>query len=171
MKKRILLAAGLLLLLCLGGYLTFDRLGGNRPILISIVDKSPDTLTGETFKGTPIDNKLEALFRSVETLQSLHPGTSLHTIYEIEPAGKLDTLEVFAGINLPFGAPGFAQKKFTEKRYLLAKVSGSRWVMPSPEKIKARLQDYAASKNLVLSGYYIDKIISESEVHVIAPIR
>lgn len=171
MKKRLLLAAGLLLLLCLGGYLTFDQLGGNRPILISIVDKSPDTLTGETFRGAPIDAKLEQLFRSVETLQSLHPGASLHTLYTVEPAGKLDTLEVFAGINLPFGAPGFAQKKFAEKRYLLAKVSGSRWVMPSPEKIKARLQDYAASKNLILSGYYIDKIVSDSEVHVIAPIR
>ena len=171
MKKRLLLAAGLLLLLCIGGYLTFDHLGGNRPILISIVDKSPDTLTGETFKGTPIDRKLEELFRSVETLQSLHPGASLHTLYTVEPAGKLDTLEVFAGLNIPFGAPGFAQKKFPENRYLLAKVSGNSWVMPSPETIKSRLQDYAASKNLSLSGYYIDKIVSDSEVHVIAPIR
>ena len=169
--KKLLIATTVLLFLSLGGYYTFDRLGGNKPILISLVDKSPDTLTGNTFKGTPIDNKLEALFRSVETLQSLHPGASLHTLYFVEPAGKLDTLEVFAGINLPFGAPGFAQKKFTEKHYLLAKVSGSRWVMPGPEKIKSRLQDYAASKNLVLSGYFIDKIVSDSEVHVIAPLR
>lgn len=169
--KKLLIATTVLLFLSLGGYYTFDRLGGNKPILISLVDKSPDTLTGNTFKGTPIDNKLEALFRSVETLQSLHPGASLHTLYFVEPAGKLDTLEVFAGINLPFGAPGFAQRKFAEKRYLLAKVSGSRWVMPGPEKIKSRLQDYAASKNLVLSGYFIDKIVSDSEVHVIAPLR
>ncbi|MDA0315582.1 MAG: hypothetical protein O2829_08245 [Bacteroidetes bacterium] len=169
--KKLLIAAILLFVLGVGGYFIFDLLGGNRPIALSLVEASPETLAGKTFKGTPLDKKLEKAFSSVESLQSLHPETSLHTLYYVEPAGKLDTLEVFAGINLPFGAPGMEIKKFTESRYILAKVSSNKWVMPSPESIKAQIQDYAKAKNLTLSGYYIDKIISETEVHVLAPVR
>ena len=43
--------------------------------------------------------------------------------------------------------------------------------MPSPETIKKKIQGYAEANNLLLSGYYIDKIVSETEVHVLAPIR
>jgi hypothetical protein len=43
--------------------------------------------------------------------------------------------------------------------------------MPSPETIKEKIQDYAKANKLTLSGYYIDKIVSETEVHVIAPVR
>jgi hypothetical protein len=43
--------------------------------------------------------------------------------------------------------------------------------MASPETIKEKIQDYATANNLTLSGYFIDKIISETEVHVIAPVR
>jgi hypothetical protein len=43
--------------------------------------------------------------------------------------------------------------------------------MPSPETIKEKIQDYAKANSLNLSGYYIDKIVSETEVHVIAPVR
>jgi len=169
--KKLLIAASVLLLLGLGGYLAYDQLGGNSPVELSLEAKSPATLSGKTFKGTPLDKGLEQLFQTIQSTQNLNPGTQLHTIYYAEPAGKLDTLEVFAGINLPFGAPDLEQKKFYERRYILAKVTGSKWVMASPETIKEKIQDYAKAKNLTLSGYFIDKIISETEVHVIAPVR
>jgi hypothetical protein len=78
---------------------------------------------------------------------------------------------VFAGINLPFGTQDLEVKNFSETQYILAKVTGSKWVMPSPETIKEKIQDYAKANNLNLSGYFIDKIVSETEVHVIAPVR
>jgi hypothetical protein len=78
---------------------------------------------------------------------------------------------VFAGINLPFGTQDLEVKNFSETQYILAKVTGSKWVMPSPETIKEKIQDYAKANSLNLSGYYIDKIVSETEVHVIAPVR
>jgi hypothetical protein len=114
---------------------------------------------------------MEQLFQKIQSTQKLHPGARLHTIYYTEPAGKLDTLEVFAGINLPFGAPDLELKEFSESRYILAKVTGSKWVMPSPETIKEKIQDYAKANSLNLSGYFIDKIVSETEVHVIAPVQ
>jgi hypothetical protein len=169
--KKLLIAAIVLLILGLGGYLAFDQLGGNRPVELSLEAKSPDALSGQTFRGTPVDKGLEQLFEKIQSTQKLHPGAKLHTIYYTEPAGKLDTLEVFAGINLPFGAPDLELKEFSEGRYILAKVTGNKWVMPGPETIKEKIQDYAKANKLTLSGYFIDKIVSETEVHVIAPVR
>ena len=169
--KKLLIAAIVLLILGLGGYLIYDQLGGNRPVELSLETKSPDALSGQTFRGTPVDKGLEQLFQKIQSTQKLNPGAKLHTIYYIEPAGKLDTLEVFAGINLPFGAPDLELKEFSESRYILAKVTGSKWVMPGPETIKEKIQDYAKANKLTLSGYFIDKIVSETEVHVIAPVR
>ena len=78
---------------------------------------------------------------------------------------------MFAGINLPFGTQDLEVKKFFETQYILAKITGSKWVMPGPETIKEKIQNYAKANNLTLSGNYIDKIVSETEVHVIAPVR
>ena len=169
--KKLLIAAVILLILGLGGYLVYDQLGGNSPIALSLVTTPPETLAGKTFRGTPIDKGLEQAFRPIETLKSLHPGASVHTLYYIEPAGKLDTMEVFVGINLPFGAPEMESKKFTETRYILAQVKSNKWVMPGPNAIKEKIQEYAEVNKLTLSGYFIDKIVSETEVHVIAPLR
>lgn len=169
--KKISIIALFLALLGICGYFLFDYLGGNRPVELSLVAKSPDTLTGKTFRGTPMNKGLEEVFQTIQGTQKLNPGTSLHTIYYVEPAGKLDTLEVFAGINLPFGTQDLEVKKFTETRYIIAKVTGSKWVMPGPETIKEKIQAYAEANQLTLSGYYIDKIVSESEVHVLAPVR
>jgi hypothetical protein len=169
--KKIRIIALFLAILGISGYFLFDHLGGNRPVVLSLEAKSPDTLTGKTFRGTPIDKGLEAVFQTIQGTQKLHPGTSLHTIYYVEPAGKLDTLEVFAGINLPFGTQNLEVKKFTETQYILAKVTGNKWVMPGPETIKKKIQDYAKANKLTLSGYFIDKIVSETEVHVIAPVQ
>ena len=169
--NKLLITTFVLLILGLGGYLAYDQLGGNSPITLSLVTTPPETLAGKTFKGTPLDKGLEQAFRSIESLKSLHPGSFLHTLYYVEPAGKRDTLEVFVGINLPFGAPEMESKKFTETRYILAQVSSNKWVMPGPNTIKEKIQEYAEANNLTLSGYYIDKIIGETEVHVIAPLR
>ncbi len=169
--KKISIIALFLVLLGICGYFLFDYLGGNRPVELSLEAKSPETLTGKTFRGTPMNKGLEAVFQTIQGTQKLHPGTSLHTIYYVEPAGKLDTLEVFVGINLPFGTQDLEIKKFTETRYILAKVTGSKWVMPGPETIKEKIQAYAEANKLTLSGYYIDKIVSETEVHVLAPVR
>ncbi len=169
--KKISIIALFLAILGIGGYFLFDYLGGNRPVELSLEAKSPDTLTGKTFRGTPMNKGLEEVFQTIQGTQKLNPGTSLHTIYYVEPAGKLDTLEVFVGINLPFGTQDLEIKKFTETQYILAKVTGSKLVMPGPDTIKEKIQDYAEANKLTLSGYFIDKIVSETEVHVLAPVR
>jgi len=170
MKK--LLVFGVIAVLAFGiGYYFFVQLGGNNPIEVTLIDQSPETLAGKTFRGIPQDKKLEETFRSIETQQSLNPGSKIHTIYYIEPAGKLDTMEVFVGLNLPFASGDLESKSFSEKKYLLAKVTANKWVMPGPNKVKAKLEEFAQKNRLVLSGIFIDKIISESEVHVIAPIK
>ncbi|MDX5339055.1 MAG: hypothetical protein LPK25_08510 [Cyclobacteriaceae bacterium] len=154
-----------------GGYYFYIKIGGNPEIQISLVEKSPETLSGKTYTGTPQDPKLGETFKEIETLQSLNPGSKIHTIYYIEPAGKLDTMKVFVGIDLPFPPSEMELLSFSEQRYILAKIQGSRWVMPSPEKIKEEIQTFAQSNELVLSGVFIDKIISGSEVQVIAPVK
>mgnify|MGYP005748072285 CR=1 FL=1 len=154
-----------------GGYYFFIKIGGSPEIQITLVDKSPETLAGKTYTGTPQDPKLGETFKQIETLQSLNPGSKIHTIYYIEPAGKLDTMKVFVGIDLRFPPADMEALSFSEEKYILAKIQGSRWVMPSPEKIKEEIQAYAQSNQLALTGVFIDKIISGSEVQVIAPVK
>ena len=168
-KLGIIVVLGAALLV--GGYYFFIKIGGSPEIQISLVDKSPDTLSGKTYTGTPQDPKLGDTFKQIETLQSLNPGSKIHTIYYVEPAGKLDTLKVFVGIDLPFPPADMESLSFSEEKYILAQIEGSRWVMPSPEKIKEEIQAFAKANQLALSGVFIDKIISGSEVQVIAPVK
>ena len=153
------------------GYYFFIQLGGKNSIEIALIEKKPETLSGKIFTGIPQDKKLEETFKAIETLQSLNPGSKIHTIYYIEPAGKLDTMKVFVGLNIPFASGELESKSFAENRYLLAKVNANKWVMPGPNKVKAKLEEFAKENKLELSGIFIDKIISETEVQVIAPIK
>ena len=159
------------LVLSLGGYYFFDKMGGNTPIELEMVDQTPPTLSGKIFVGIPREESLGKTFQEIESLQSLHPGSKIHTIYYREPAGKLDTLEVFVGLDLPFAPEGLESKSFEEGRFILAKVKGNPWVMPGPEKVKAEIAAFAAQNQTTLTGIFIDKIVSESEVHVLAPVR
>jgi hypothetical protein len=170
MRKKLGLVAIFLVLLVVAGYWGFDRLGGNNPISVLKIESSPESLAGRTYSGIPQNEKLALIFEEMETQKGLHPGTFIHTIYEVEPAGKLDTMIVFVGINQALPLADLEFKKFEEQSYLLAKISGSRWVMPGPDKVKSSLENYAKENGLTLSGIFIDKIISEEEVHVIAPI-
>jgi hypothetical protein len=171
MQKKLLFAAVILTLLIGFGYWGFDQLGGNNPVEIKLVNKKPESLLGNTFIGIPQDEKLAELFKATLNQKSLKSGTFLHTIYEAEPGSKLDTMKVFVGINQLFPEEGFELKTFEEDRYLLAVITGSSWVMPGPKTIKAELENYAAKNDLKLSGIFIDKIIREDEVHVIAPVQ
>lgn len=171
MRKKLGLVAVLLVLLVVSAYWGFNKLGGNNPITILKIETNPESLAGKTYFGTPQDEKLAMIFQELESQKGLHPGTFIHTIYEIEPAGKLDTMVVFVGINQALPLADFEFKRFEENSYLLAKISGNRWVMPGPDTVKAALVKYAEENGLNLSGIFIDKIISEEEVYVIAPVR
>ncbi len=169
--KKLGIASVVLLALAAFGYYAFDRLGGNNPIQLELVDNPPAALAGKTFRGTPQDKHLGETFRSIESLLALHPGKKIHTVYVVEPAGKLDTMEVFVGLDLPFAPSDLESKTFSEQRFVLATIRGNRWVMPGPEKVKRRIGAFAKEKNLTLNGVFIDKIISDQEVQVIAPVR
>ena len=169
--KKLGIAAFILLVVIAIGYNFFIQLGGTNPIEVTLINQSPETLAGKMFVGIPQDRRLEETFRTIETQQSLNPGSKIHTIYYIEPAGKLDTMKVFVGLNLPFASGDLESKSFQEKQYLLAKVNANKWVMPGPNKVKAKLEEFAQENKLELSGIFIDKIISETEVQVIAPIK
>ncbi|TFV94734.1 hypothetical protein E4S40_12045 [Algoriphagus kandeliae] len=171
MSRKLIVILVFLAFLVLGGLIIFNYLGGNNPIQITLVNQKPTPLSGIYYVGTPQDPSLKETFEKIETEKSLHPGSFLQTIYEVEPAGKLDTMRVFVGIDQLLVGDEYEQLVFEENRYLLARIQGSRWVMPGPEKVKSRLQDFADSAKLELSEIFIDKIISENEVHVIAPIR
>lgn len=171
MKRKIIVLTGSITLLISIGFWGFDRLGGNNPITITKIDQNPETLTGRTFLGIPQDEALALIFKEIQTQQILHPGTFVHTIYEVEPAGKLDTLIVFVGINQPLPIKDWELKKFKEKSYLIAKIEGSKWVMPGPDEVKESLKIFATAQNLILTDIFIDKIITNTVIHVIAPIQ
>lgn len=169
--KKIGLAFLALIVVFAVVYVAFDRLGGNNPIEIELVNATPPTLAGKHFKGQPQDEALGKTFRDIETLLSLNPGKKIHTIYYQEPGGKLDTMEVFVGLDLPFAPAELTTVSFEETKYLKATVRGNSWVMPGPNKVKAKLTEAAKAQNLQLSGTFIDRIVNENEVQVIAPVN
>ena len=170
--KKVGISLLLLIVLAGGGYYYFfDQLGGNNPIQLSLVEKVPEALAGKTFRGIPQDEKLAETFEEIESLKSLHAGAKIHTIYYVEPAGKLDTLHVFVGINLPFPTGDLEGISFSETKYILASISGNSWIMPGPEKVKGKIREFSKEKGLELSGIFIDRIVSEKEVQVIAPVK
>ncbi|MEP0711130.1 MAG: hypothetical protein ABJC55_04335, partial [Algoriphagus sp.] len=99
MKRIAILVVALISAFTIIGFWGFGKLGGNTPIDIQLIEKKPDNLAGITYRGIPGDKKLGEIFETMESQKALHPGTQLHTIYEVEPAGKLDTMHVFVGIN------------------------------------------------------------------------
>jgi len=171
MKKKGIIGIGIIAILAVVAYLTFDRLGGNTPVEIQLINQPPPSLAGKTYRGTPQAEELGKTFEEIESKKGLNPGSYLHTIYEIEPAGKLDTMVVFIGINKSLPINGLEYKIFEEGSYLLATVKSNRWVMPSPQKVQQRLKEFATENKLELSGVFIDKIISDEEVQVIAPVK
>ncbi|MEB2781626.1 hypothetical protein [Algoriphagus persicinus] len=171
MKKKIVLAIASLAILAFVGFWGFQKLGGNAPIDIQLIQSKPENLVGITYRGTPGNEELGKVFEKMETQKGMHPGSYLHTIYEVEPAGKLDTMIVFVGINQNLPSTDLEFRTFDNSRYLLAKIKSNKWVMPSPETVKERLREFAQEKQLELSGVFIDKIISEEEVQVIAPVK
>ncbi|PZX51833.1 hypothetical protein LV84_03591 [Algoriphagus ratkowskyi] len=171
MKRIAILIVALISGFTILGFWAFSKLGGNIPVEIQLVENKPDNLAGLTYRGTPGNVELGKIFEKMETQKALHPGSQLHTIYEVEPAGKLDTMLVFVGINQMHPISDMEFRVFENRGYLLAQIKSSTWVMPSPEMVKEKLAEFAEANKLELSGIYIDKIISKNEVQVIAPIK
>lgn len=169
--KKFGIALAALFVLAVLAYGVFDRLGGNNPVELELVTDTSVALAGKTFRGTPQDEKLSETFRHIETLLPLHPGKKMHMIYLVEPAGKLDTMEVFVGLDLPFAPADLESKIFSEKKFIVATIRANKWVMPGPERVKEKIQRFASENQVTLSGIFIDKIISEEEVQVIAPVK
>lgn len=156
-----------MLILLLGVYYL---LGGFVPLELEVAPCKDFQLTGLYYQGTPQDDALGESFREVERLISSHPGSVLHTIYEVEPAGKLDTMRVFVGANLPVHEGRFEQVSVPCGQAVVASISAHRFVMPSPLNVKAQIQSFADEQGLKLSGVFIDRLQGASDVSVWAPL-
>lgn len=169
-KKGIAVVIGLLFLLGVGIYY---QLGGFNKIRFSIQDCNDIQLLGLTYRGTPQDEQLGQTFLHIEKLLDAQPQSTLHTIYYIEPAGKLDTMEVFVGMDY---LPGWDQKGELETKsipctqMIVADIQAHRLVMPSPSRVKEELEAYAKEKGVKIQGLFVDQIISNKEVAVMAPL-
>ncbi|MCC5939699.1 MAG: hypothetical protein JJU34_20630 [Lunatimonas sp.] len=166
MKRKGILVVGLLVFVVGVYYL----LGGFAPLEIEMSTCEDFRLTGLYYQGTPQDEALGDTFRSVEGLISNHAGSFLHTIYEVEPAGKLDTMRVFVGTVLPSHEEGFEWMSVSCREAIVATIRAHRFVMPSPLSVKAQIQSFADEQGLELSGVFIDRLQGASEVSVWAPL-
>jgi hypothetical protein len=170
-KGKIILSVGGLILLGVGIYW---QLGGFNSIRFSIKEKQNIKLLGLTYRGTPQDEQLRVTFETIEKLLNKHPEATLHTIYYTEPAGKLDTLEAFVGIEYN----GLFELKdnleileFSCNQIIEADIQAHRLVMPSPNKVKDELEAFALNNGVTTQGIYVDKIIDKGHVKVIAPLE
>lgn len=150
---------------------TFYKMGGFREIELEVVENPSIELSGLRFVGIPQDKRLRESFAQMEQVLQKHPEARLHTIYFREPAGKLDTMEVFVGIEkkwLTEEQTGFEDLNLSAPQAAVARIYRHRFVMPNPETVKASLQDFAKANKLPEPTLFIDQIISPQEVRVIA---
>lgn len=169
-KKTVFWVALIVLTLGMG----YAQLGGFRPIDIVLVECTDLELVGVEFKGTPQDEMLAGSFKKVEGVQNDNPGSVLHTIYYVEPAGKRDTMHVFVGVqkaSISRLLSDLTQKEVTCKKAVVAKISAHRFVMPSPLRIKRKIQEFASDEGLVLQEIFVDKLLDDSHVEVWAPVK
>jgi hypothetical protein len=168
MKKKII--GGLLVFLFLGGILLFYILGGFNPIEIETENLGEIELSGVHFKGRPQDEALQEAFQKIEELKRLNPEATLHTIYYTEPAGKMDTMEVFVGLESKWVSYEEELKKISleAQKAIVATITAHRFVMPGPLKVKARLEAFAKNQGLPKPEIFVDQIIGPNEVKVIA---
>lgn len=171
MKKWII--SGFLLFLIALGFFQFDRMGGFNEIVIDIQEIEAIELTGMYFKGTPQDKAIGKAFQTLGELQTKAPGSTLHTIYFVEPAGKRDTMEVFVGLEERFISEneGFSKLSFPGGNAVVANIEANRLVMPSPYKIKLKMEALALERGSKKPVLFIDMILGPNKVRVVAPIE
>lgn len=167
MKKKIVLVSFILLVVT--GLFVFKSMGGFNEVQLEVLDRNNIDLSGRYFKGIPQDEKLGIAFLEIEKIKNAHPQAALHTIYYTEPAGKLDTMEVFVGLESKWMDKnvGYDQVSFSGENVIIATIKAHRFVMPGPLKIKNKINGFAKDNNLPLPDVFIDQIIGPDEVKVI----
>lgn len=172
MIKKIFLGLVLLFLVGLGIYF---QLGGFNEVKYSIEPRNGIKLLGRTYRGTPQDEQMVNTFREIEALIQKNPGSNLHTIYYSEPAGKLDTLLVFVGVeyqdNLDKEKNKLELMTIPCTRVILADIKAHRLVMAGPDQVKRGIEKYAEEIGVLTQGIYVDRIKGEGVVEVIAPLK
>ena len=166
MKK---LFAVLILLALIGvGFLVFNKLGGFSDIVVTQSDLGKLELSGIYFVGTPTQTELRDAFTRMEAIKNSHSEAHLYTLYYREPAGKLDTMEVFVGVEKKFVAQDMLQTLILDaSEAIVATIQAHRFVMPGPTKVKNEIKEYADFASLPRPVIFVDQIISADEVRVI----
>lgn len=166
-KKGILIGLPILLAAFL---FTFYQMGGFRETELELWANPNIELSGVRFVGTPQDKRLRNAFVQMEQVLQQYPEAKLHTIYFREPAGKLDTMEVFVGIEkkwLQADQAGFENLNLSASQAVVAHINRHRFVMPNPETVKTAIRDFAKANNDPSPSIFIDQIVSPEEVRVI----
>lgn len=148
----------------------FYALGGFNDIEINQTNLGTIELTGKMYRGIPGNESLKDNFMMMEELQRSHPESKLHTIYFIEPAGKLDTMEVFVGIESKWvlNNTDLTNLQFDGSSAIVASIQAHRFVMPGPNKVKNEILEFAQKNNFIEPKIFIDQIVGPEAVKVIA---
>lgn len=167
--KKILI--GIVVIFFFGfGFFLFRILGGFNEIKVELVDLGTLELSGIRFRGRPQDKSLRDAFVRIEALQQENQESKIHTIYYIEPAGRMDTMEVFVGLENKWVSKNesLEEMRFDADQAIIARIKAHRFVMPGPVKVKSKILDFARENNLPEPGIFIDRILGPDEVMVIA---
>jgi len=168
MKKKIVLIS--IIVLAAIGFYAFNEMGGFNDVRLEISNSEDINLIGRHFKGIPQDEKLQMAFQEIEKIKNDNPEAVLQTIYYSEPAGKLDTMEVFVGLDSKWmeNKTGYDQVYYSGENAIIATIQAHRFVMPSPLKIKNKIIGFAKENSLPEPDVFIDQIIGPDDIKVIA---
>jgi len=173
MNFRVVIAV--LLVLVLGGGITYYLLGGTRPVEVSVAQPGEYFMVGKAFEGRYTNPEMKENFRLAR--QYVSNGTvkgTLALVFYVRPEANKGQTKCFAGVLTDPKAAvpeAYELRIINAPRVVRATVERHNLVMPSPEAIREQIEAFAKEKNLQLSSEYtIEKIVSDWKVVVEVPL-
>jgi hypothetical protein len=156
--------------------LLYACLGGFKDAQLSYSEFSTQELImGKSFEGKYNDSELEKVFFEVkEHYQSLSEKGELVVVNYPHSREEDGFIKQFIGIRFLTEQPlpeGWETLEIATSGCIQATVLSHNLVMPRPHKIRAKAQDFALDKGMVLEDISIEKYLSDWELIVMFPIK
>lgn len=173
MSKKLVITIIALFFAVLG--VIYIKLGGLNEVEIQLENTPEYHIAGKYYAGRYKDQAVEEIYYEVKSMmdKGVLKGT-LSIIYFKDPIEAQGDVENFIGIlttddttRIP---KGYEWRTIPAGKAVRAKINAHNLVMPTPETINNKIDEFAQSENLSLSNISIEKYTSDNELIIEVPL-
>jgi hypothetical protein len=163
-------------IILIAGTAIYGYLGGFKQPDIKKTELPEYIIVGKFYQGRSSDEQLGNIYYEIKTRHDKKElnGVLTAVYYQINSKVK-DSTQVFLGIavedtlrSLP---PGYEYRKFTKKPGIRATITCNPYVMPRPETMQVKIEEFAKNISLKPASYVMEKYISADTFEVEVPVK